>query len=1219
MRQLPQEIPKIARECLEAYLRRQLAILAEQGYRKRDEVIKELKSRLEDSELAEFLGLQVESIEKNINDQIEYLNIVFSTAALSIDEFVGIAIPSLIARIPLLPSIDVIDGLPTFSLPDFPYSIEVSFAFSGPNYEIAIAGQMVATRDRDSSSKLSADIRWKDPSLRIRALIGESSRGGVLFNGYSDLPFAIPIASTGLGLSGIGIVYAEGFAPNLPALSDGATEDQVISVLSQAKPEAVQDWAKNKIYESDGWVSLQSTGFKAYGISAAIGDLSSNGEIIGIKELGLTYLNRGPIILLSGDLSALKQKKIASVQGVIDTVRKLIALRAEQHLDFLVATFKGQFEFIAELEHPLKALVRVGGEYLEAATVTFLNILSLYGGLQIKPFEGAIFKASGYLSCSGSLLGFSGGINISLSVGAQLAWNPVLVSGRLQANGYAWLSLWGYTLGLGFGVDLEARFPDPKKLHLRLRFTLSLCWPLDDIHFEADIFNIGSGDYRSPASPLQFSESSTGIVEPIGTFHAASGIQGELTEKEENIYPDTAILIPFQQRANQGGVTRATIFNSEIDPNKPPNAPYFEAGQNVTHTLNKLEIWKIDPDDAENREIVPDVKACWLETDTKHGFTPTSTLAIPCSNPLAWLNPFDYAQPSEYAPENRFFVQTFGNEPNETVPVVGGRAEKVFGQVIVSSYRPLEFVGFPFKSTRLLAIGGNRESDERNVTFFTVPKGAKTCEIHIISRSKPSAWGPTWDKHPAIREIGKVTADLSEWSVLLTRNDESEADDSICINFGDEEFFSCWVFSIGWSERSLGEIVSPPTSLLKPGRYELVLEGSSSSSAAKAPPQDWALQRQFNVIAPPLRPYIRFSTLGDERNFQTNQPGWNPNPLGIGFGHYLNHSGVIRSNVGYMDKIYKDIWFRINGESLWEGGVLDGKSTAFSRNDSHEAGTKISIERSRLGGGPRLPEQEYWFNFDASPGEHRIEIFKSDPSGGDLNDLIDQWDFRVSDFTSAVSHLTPRECRMVFGPFGTNIYDLSGIAQLDSYDFGSIQIPILDIALSSGWLLPAFVSDWAGTFSENAGAHFLAFLDWCGIFDAPRQLPARNVLDQAEITELCVLYDTGHSAVGLLFKTPEPCDWRRVKIRIAVDKIGGGIKILEGALIPSADGCHSIVVGKLDGVAVRLPKGKYVVEVTFCLEQENLPRLRFKNDKNIAEEKFVFSFWLRVGQTWGEN
>lgn len=1218
MRQLPQEIPKIARECLEAYLKRQLAILAEQGYRKRDEVIKELKLRLEDSELAEFLGLQVESIEKNINDQIEYLNIVFSTAALSIDEFVGIAIPSLIARIPLVPHIDVIDGLPTFSLPDFPYSIEVSFAFSGPNYEIAIAGQMIAKTAEDSNSSLSADIRWKDPSLRIRALIRESSRGGVLFNGYSDLPFAIPIASTGLGLSGIGVVYAEGFAPCLNGLKDGSAEDQVISVLSQAKPEEVQEWAKDKIRKSDGWVSLKSTGFKAYGISAAIGDLSSNGEIIGVKELGLTYLNRGPIILLSGDLSALKQKKIASVQGVIDTVRKLIALRAEQHLDFLVATFKGQFEFIAELEHPLKALVRVGGEYLEAATVTFLNILSLYGGLQIKPFEGAIFKASGYLSCSGSLLGFSGGINISLSVGAQLAWNPVLVSGHLQANGYAWLSLWGYTLGLGFGVDLEARFPDPKKLHLRLRFTLSLCWPLDDIHFEADIFNIGSGDYRSPASPLQFSESSTGIVEPIGTFHAASGIQGELTEKEENIYPDTAILIPFQQRANQGGVTTATIFNSEIDPNKPPNVPYFEAGQNVTHQLENLEIWKIDPDDAENKEIVPDVKACWLETDTKHGFTPTSTLAIPCSNPLAWLNPFDYAQPSEYASENRFFVQTFGNEPNETVPVVGGRAEKVFGQVIVSSYRPLEFVGFPFKSTRLLAIGGNRESDERNGTFFTVPKGAKTCEIHIISRSSPNAWGYNWNL-PVIREIGKVTADLSEWSVLLTQKDEaeSETDYSICINFGDEEFFACWVFSVGWSESSLGEIVSPPTSLLKPGRYELVLKGSSSSSAASAasvPPQHWALQRQFNVIAPPLRPYIRFSTLGDERNFQTNQPGWNPNPLGIGFGHYLNHSGVIRSNVGYMKEIYPDIWLRIGGT------LLTNNVPAYTPDDSPVAGTKISIERSRLGGGQGLKEQEYLFHFAARRGEHRIEIFKSKPIDGDLTDLIDQWDFRVSYHPDPEHHLTPLECRLLFGPFGTNIYDDANIQYPGSYDFDSIEAPISDIALSSKWLLPSFVSEWAGAFSTNAGAHFLAFLDWCGIFDAPRQLPGRNVLDQVEKTELCVLYDTGHSAVGLLFKTSEPCDWRRVKVRIAVEKIGEGIKILEGALIPSADGCHSIVVGKLDGVAVRLPRGKYVVEMTFCLEQENLPRLRLSNDPdNNTKETFVFSFSLTIGQTWEEN
>ena len=89
--------------------------------------------------------------------------------------------------------------------------------------------------------------------------------------------------------------------------------------------------------------------------------------------------------------------------------------------------------------------------------------------------------------------------------------------------------------------------------------------------------------------------------------------------------------------------------------------------------------------------------------------------------------------------------------------------------------------------------------------------------------------------------------------------------------------------------------------ILSPGKYRLTVEGKSSaedtSGTEKLPsaiPVNWRIEKVFGVRYPEsIRPYINYTTIGDNRIFSDKSNLWNPTMYGFGFPVYRLYQGVV--------------------------------------------------------------------------------------------------------------------------------------------------------------------------------------------------------------------------------------------------------------------------------------------------------------------------------------
>ena len=90
-----------------------------------------------------------------------------------------------------------------------------------------------------------------------------------------------------------------------------------------------------------------------------------------------------------------------------------------------------------------------------------------------------------------------------------------------------------------------------------------------------------------------------------------------------------------------------------------------------------------------------------------------------------------------------------------------------------------------------------------------------------------------------------------------------------------------------------------------------------------------------------------------------------------------------------------------------------------------------------------------------------------------------------------------------------------------------------------------------------------------------------------------------------------------LEVILGIDTYGTGFKErLDAQLLPSPDGCSCLIIGKAEGVEVRLQKGSYVLRLRFLLECPNLPRLTVTAVPAKKYEEFYFTFNQPYGQNW---
>lgn len=1027
--------------------------------------------------------------------------------------------------------------------------------------------------------------------LRARGFWAQSDKGGFVISAHSQLPFPIPFGNTGLGLTGIGLLYGERFAPWLTGV---VKPDDPIEAMQTASAIDYVAWAQR--HDLERWLPVDEA-LRIFGISADIGDVATIGRIITTYEAGLTFLTYGPTIVWGGKLKLLNSLDVASMYGALDLRSKSLSATAAVSFDIIPdgLSFQGSATFSASLTDQKKTWMALGGFDMTGCRVRVLDgMLELSGGYRIVPLQGAAARAKARVEGKGELFGFGGGYNLSIDMGADIGWNPVELGGYLDVGGNVWVKAFGSEIGAGVSAHLSFHVLKPTQLELTARFRIDFPWPIPDKKFDVTIFRLSDADFPAPLQALS--------LEPLAAIsyvHRCSGTLGQLVDGDKTgIWPDVSFDIPFKIIVQSPALVVNRI---------PGDGARNEGGIQAVHAVTQLEIKRIDESTGIEYPM-PTVSAAWMGMNVSGQVGRTSRIAIPCNDPLGWLQRFEYSSPSSAQPIEHQRFQTFGSGPDYEFSTASGMPVFEVEELRFEDSDPYFLLNQHWISPYERALITRRITMEFLADLpggkVSLPVTEVDIRIVVQGRGLVLIVGPGSVDNILVRYLDNG---FSEYSALIKRP-LSEAFKPLTIRAAEE---SLSIVGVGYTRNSLAQTEPGNETVLRPGRYKLYVNGTSTSRYRGASkPTPWnPIAREFSVIAPPLRPYIRYATFGDERLFGVLHPGWNPNPQGFGFGHYRSHKGVVRARVSYLSQIYNQLWI-----SPSDGAQLIGVPVAPCA-DGSIAGSNLSQEWQTTVGGTPKPEEEAVFEITAGPGQEVVRIYRSEKGDGSDPIEIDRWSYRVSKYTSPIDHLMPPTHRLerIFGPGGVEELQLSPSSSLP----GGIDFDAVPAASpGAGWILPPWVRTQEGISSANVGLSFLKLFEWAGVFQEKVVDKDDSIFFRPANAELDLLVnDTGVPAAFFLM-TDEPCDWRRVELTVLHGSFPNFVRRFAAKLLPSPDGCACLFVLLATDVPVRIPRGDFAVRLRYLYRKDNLASLIDSSDPTAKHAEFKFAVSNPIGRNW---
>ena len=701
---------------------------------------------------------------------------------------------------------------------------------------------------------------------------------------------------------------------------------------------------------------------------------------------------------------------------------------------------------------------------------------------------------------------------------------------------------------------------------------------------------------------------------PIPHIHWASGITGQLDPAGSKVWPDVSFELPFIRHAR----------GQNIIVNIPANAGvHDEGGITTTHDITKLQIYAVDAVTGAETSV-PSVHAAWLMGKVGDGAGNSNRLSIPCNDPLGWLTRHETSAPDHATQTDLLKLQTFGSGPGIDLPVDAATNLAIYQaeHVEVSSHDPMRLVAAPW------ALNYGRCLVGRGMAVRITPVDPADPTLIVIGYQLRVA--SPWGRRPRLSvtsggsitsstELARFPDGTSEWCVEIARQ-VGDYPNALEFGAGEQELR---LLAVGYL-MSAAQMSPGTRTVLIPGHYRLRVEGTSESKfdGRSGGVTTWPpVQRDFEVVRPPLRPYLRYTTSGDERLFGLRSPGWNPNPLGSGFGHYRGHRGLIRSRVSYLSAIYPELWISANA------GNAPKLIPATPASEGTIAGSEASQEWKRMAGAVPEVEEELVFDIDhptpadpTVPYIDTIRIFVSDvndTTGSDIDPAhpFEEWTYRISRHADSVEHLKPANdvLSRAYGPFGSEDLDEAPGGPVPA----GLNIPGTPLAqMQAGWALPDALASQAGVGEVRAGLNFLRIIEWCGVFHADPSPAEDGILGRPTETEIAILLDSGRSPVALLIRTDEPCDWRRVSVDLVAEDRNKTNARFTSRVTPSPDGCAAIVMFEASGVAVRIPKGSLALQFTFALQMTGMPRLTRADVAAQAVEQFNLTFTQPFGRTW---
>ncbi len=1066
------------------------------------------------------------------------------------------------------------------------YAVEITVS-KEDHYSIHLGGGHDRLR---GYRQFLVELDLLDLDLRFRGYWAQSDKGGFILQLESKLPFPIPIGSTGFGFTDLGILYGERFAPWLKGAV--APKDPIAEMRTADALDYIA-WAQRKRLEQ--WLPVPDA-LKIYGISADIGDVGTAGRIIRTREAGLTYLDSGPTIVWGGTLRLLDKFDVASISGALDVPSQSMSAAAWCKCDVVNGgfTITGGSQWSASLKDQSKTWFAIGNYAMDGCKVSFLGgLFEMYGGYRLVPLQGSAARAGARIHAEGEFAGFGGGIDLSIDVSGHIGWNPVEFGGELHASGSAWIKIFGERVAAGVNLDVAVQVARPKKLVMTADFWMSFPWPIPELHVPVTIFNVDEKDFDAPAAALAL-----GPALPIAFIHRATGTLGKIEGTAVDVWPDISFDIPFRSVA----LAPTHVVNRQ----STDGTEHIGADSvTVMHEVTSLKITKVD--EATGHETdVPNVSAAWLGTNVAGQNGRSSRLAIPCNDPLGWLQEFVYSNPATATPVEKKELQTFGRGPNHEFDSTGAPATFECEALSLTSGRTFQLVNLPWIAPyqRALIVSDLSICITSDSPTGLVVVPVTEFDIRIVSAREPRLAIGTASSTAIVVRI--LEAGLSEWSVLVTRP-ISEARKPLLIR-GLED--ALCIAAIGYTQNTLIESTPGHETVLGPGIYKLYVDGWSESRLGSAKPKrtDWhRIAQRFVVKAPPLRPYIRYATLGDERAFGVKRPGWNPNPPGFGFGHYRSHKGVIRSRVAYLSQIYSDLLISC------DRGETPVKVPVTACTDGSVAGSRLSQEWQSIVSGVPRPEEELLFDVTVAPGLHVLEVRREKPDG--TREIIDEWPYRVSHYSSPVDHLRPQvpTVSRLFGPFGVKTATPATPPAIPpGLDFDVIS----PAKMVAQWALPPWIPGQPELGDPNAALGYLRLLDWAGAFQQQVLEAENSVLGRPSAAELNLLVDATGVPGALLLMTDEPCDWRRVDVTVVHGAGATFDRRFSTRLFPSPDGCSALFLLTAEGVPVRIPRGILAMRVRYEYRVDPLASLIETANPAATRSEFVFAISHAVGRDW---
>jgi hypothetical protein len=144
---------------------------------------------------------------------------------------------------------------------------------------------------------------------------------------------------------------------------------------------------------------------------------------------------------------------------------------------------------------------------------------------------------------------------------------------------------------------------------------------------------------------------------------------------------------------------------------------------------------------------------------------------------------------------------------------------------------------------------------------------------------------------------------------------------------------------------------------------------------------------------------------------------------------------------------------------------------------------------------------------------------------------------------------------------------------------------------------------------------FLRLFDWCGFFDAEVESPEERITSRPARPLADLLMDSTSRPIGLLLRTAEPVDWRRVEATL-VQGVANYDRRFGVRCFPSPDGCSAVLVALAGGLPVRLPQGHFGARIVFHYHLDDLPSLVDAGRPQEVAEIFTFTFDQIFGKPW---